>query len=46
MHGVALLAIPVMQTEGSAHVSFPPITCLYIAAGLIGTLVGLASFTE
>jgi uncharacterized membrane protein YfcA len=44
MQIVAVLAIPAMQADGSAPAGFPPMTYLYIPAGLIGTLVGFACF--
>jgi uncharacterized membrane protein YfcA len=41
---VALLAIPAMQARGSTQAGVPPMTYLYIPAGLIGTVVGFACF--
>ncbi len=44
MQIVALLAIPAMQGSGATHVGLPPMIYLYVPAGLMGTIVGLAWF--
>ena len=46
MQIVALLAIPALRMDGSAHIRFPPMVYLYVPAGLIGTMIGFSWFRQ
>jgi uncharacterized protein len=44
MQIVALVAILGMRAGGSVQIEFPPMVCLYVPAGIIGTAIGFAWF--